>query len=350
MTRAAQDASADVVVEVARQRANLQSERHDRALHLELHARPARAEREEDARALAAQSCDGARQEQTSAPHRVRRVGDNRVEAAGERCRERPAGVPAQALNRKRRTVELGADELEQPLVDVQDSELLDGQAELEGEAEERDGHEIVVAEQQDPAAADCTGVVHRQHAAQLGLRRAMALVEFDERGRRRIGKGREAAPQPGDSRRERHTAPAARRAQRLDPGAACPKSSSSFERELNGTGLRDLAALTQLPADSRDDRDGEVRRAAERAHGDRLEARERSKDGLDAARALGQADRACDLVDDLISQRREGRRSRRHAQRRGVRGSLRAPPRPAHRRTRAGRRSPVRVPATCEG
>ena len=109
-------------------------------------------------------------------------------------------------MNRKRRTVELGANELEQPLVDVQDSELLDGQAELEGEAEERDGHEIVVAEQQDPAAADCTGVVHRQHAAQLGLRRAMALVELDERRRRCIGEGREAAPQPGDGRRERHT------------------------------------------------------------------------------------------------------------------------------------------------
>jgi len=150
-----------------------------------------------------------------------------------------------------------------------------------------------------------------------------MALVELDERRRRCIGERREAAPQPGDGRRERHTAAAARLARRLDRGAARPKSSSSFERELNGTCLRDLAALTQLSADSRDDRDGEVRRAAECAHGDRLEARERSKDGLDTARALGQADRARDLVDNLISQRREGRRSRRHARRRGVRGSL---------------------------
>jgi hypothetical protein len=108
----------------------------------------------------------------------------------------------------------------------------------------ERDGHQIVVNKQQDPAAADRTGSVHRQRAAQLRLRGAVALVELDERRRRCIREGCEATPQPCDGMWERHTAAAACGASRLDWHSACRKSSSPFERELNGPCLRDVAAL----------------------------------------------------------------------------------------------------------
>jgi hypothetical protein len=91
----------------------------------------------------------------------------------------------------------------------------------------------------------------------------------------------------------------------------------------LNGAYLRDNAASAEFSADRRDDRDRKICRSAKGTHGDRLEPRKGTKNGLDAAAALGQSHRACDLVDELISQRREGRTSRRHARLQGARRSL---------------------------
>ena len=91
VARPAEDAGADVVVEVARQRADLEPHLGDRLLGGELDAGPPRAEREEDARPSAGQRLGRAGEEEPRSVRRVRRVGDDRVEPTRERRRQRLA-------------------------------------------------------------------------------------------------------------------------------------------------------------------------------------------------------------------------------------------------------------------
>src|SRR5439155_2673247 len=115
---AAEHPGAYVVVEVARQRADLEAGRADRALHLVLHPRPPGAEREKDARPFAAQRVHRAREEEPGSLGRVWRIGDDGVETPGQRRWERLAQVPPQTTRRKRRFDKAVLDECEHALVD----------------------------------------------------------------------------------------------------------------------------------------------------------------------------------------------------------------------------------------
>ena len=102
-------------------------------------------------------------------------------------------------------------------LIDVHDDELVDAYGECQGEPEQRDRDQVVVSEQEDPAAGDRVRFVHGEHPPQLRLRGAVTLIELDEWLRREFRDSCEPAAQSGNRRREGDATPTATRTRRLD-------------------------------------------------------------------------------------------------------------------------------------
>ena len=103
MARAAEDAGADVLVEVARDVLDHEADLGDRPLQLHGGAGPSRSEREEDVAAPVVERLGGAREEEGRARGRVGRIGEDGVEGARQLRRQRPAEVVLDARDRERR-------------------------------------------------------------------------------------------------------------------------------------------------------------------------------------------------------------------------------------------------------
>ena len=186
MARAAEDARPDVLVEVPRDVLDHQADRGDRTLKLHRRARSSRPEREEHVAAPIVQRLGGARQEERRSRGRVRRVGDDGVERAPQRRRQRPTEVVHDAASRERRSGELALEKGDQRGIDVHDREARDRRARAVVAHEElkRERGQVVVAEQEHAAADEGTGLVDREEATQLRVDGAVTLVELEPGGR----------------------------------------------------------------------------------------------------------------------------------------------------------------------
>ena len=219
------------------------------------------------------------------------------------------SGRPSAALNRERRTVELGPDEVEQPLVDVQDGGSVDRTSGTRG----RSGASATDIRSSSPSSRirrphESVGLVQREHAQKLRLERAMALVELGERRRSvaaSVSTSRRSRPSAGEN--DQPAAAARGTTSRPAAPAAAPNRRRPSGVNWAGRVAATMAALSQLAADRGDERDGELRGAADPPRRDGLEPSEGREHGPHAGLALGEADSARDLGDELLRQRRAG-------------------------------------------
>ncbi len=237
VARAAEDAGADVLVEVPRQALDHEAALDDCVLERRCGAGPPRAEREEHVAPLV-ERVRRAGEEEPSARGRVGRIGDDGVELACQLLRQRPAEVVLDARDRKRRVCELNRQEADQRGVDVHHREPRDRRVRAEAVHEEaqRQAGQVVVAEQEHAAPDERAGLVDREQAAELRVHRAVALVELEPGGRAAAHGLRELAHEglqlvgeddpAGAAARARSRAepkPALRRRARAPPASAAP-------------------------------------------------------------------------------------------------------------------------------
>ena len=325
MARAAEDAGADVLVEVPRDVLDHEADLGDRALQLHRGAGAPRPEGEEHVAAPLVERLGGAREEEGRARGRVGRIGDDGVERALQLRRQRPAEVVLDARRRERRSGELALEKGDERGIDVHDREARDRRtrAVVAHEQPERERGQVVVAEQEHAAADEGAGLVDRQEAPELRLDRAVALVELEPGGRPAADGARELAHERREPGRDDDPPPAAPRAcgRAADAQAAAGEERAPGRRQLRRPLLRHERALAQLAADGGHDRHRQLGRAADPARRDGLEPGERGQDGTDAALALGEPDGGGHLADDaaLLSQATGGCSGRSPARRRGA-------------------------------
>ena len=325
VARAAEDAGADVLVEVPRDVLDHEADLGDRALQLHRGAGASRPEGEEDVAAPLVERLGGAREEEGRARGRVGRIGDDGVERAHQLRRQRPAEVVLDAVGRERRSGELPLQEGDERRIDVHDREARDrrGRAVVAHEQPERERGQVVVAEQEHAAADEGAGLVDRQEPPELRVDRAVALVELEPGGRPAPDGARELAHErrePGGTTTPRppHPGHAAVRPMRRPPPA---KSARPAGVSCVGRSSATMRPLAELAADGGHDRHRQLGRPADPARRDGLEPGERGQDGADAALALGEPDGGGHLADDaaLLSQATGGCSGRSPARHRGA-------------------------------
>ncbi len=120
-------------------------------------------------------------QEQFGAGHRVRRIGEHDIERTGQRRRERPPEIVLDRLHSRPGAGHLLVDPAEDVGVGIHHHQPPDrGRAAGQGgEAGNRDGNQVIIAEQQDPLAGERPGLMQPQHPGQLGLHGAVRLVQL---------------------------------------------------------------------------------------------------------------------------------------------------------------------------
>ena len=103
---------------------------------------------------------------------------------AAQRTRHRLPDVVLHGEGRKGGARKLPRDVRDYRRIEVDDGELRDRglRAEAPNDTVDRERRQVVVAEDQDPAPHESVCLVQREDAAQLGLGRAMALVEIEPR------------------------------------------------------------------------------------------------------------------------------------------------------------------------
>ena len=199
MARPAEDAGADVVVEVARQRADLEPHLGDRPLQRRT-ARRAAASRTRRRRSTRARREPRSRARgRAGSGRRVRRVGDDGVEPRRQRRRQRLAQVLPDAPERERRSSSSAS--MNSSSRSSTSTTASSSMATPNCLAKRSSATDIRSSSPSRRIRRPVTRVrgVHREHAPELRLRRAVALVELDERLGRRLRNRRKAAAQPRD-------------------------------------------------------------------------------------------------------------------------------------------------------
>ena len=247
---------------------------------------------------------DRAGHEQLGPGHRVRRVGADHIERAGQPLGQRVAQVVLDDLSREARGAQFPAQVADQVGIAVQHRDGTRPPTRPGVPSEDRQGHadQVVVPQQQDPLPGQRARLVHRQHPAQLGLRRAVGLVQVQLRGRLRQGRPFQRPGQRGGLVRDHHAQAATARAPAGDPvqpGPGCRRAGQagpSGRSQPHRAGPVHHAALAQLVADGGDERDRQLGSPADLARRDRLMAGDHPEDVGNAGRPLRQPDRGGDL------------------------------------------------------
>ena len=216
-----------------------------------------------------------------------------------------------QTRDGKRRGGQLAAHEAHDLRVDVDDGELRDRRrgAEAPDGTVNRQRRQVVVAENEDATPDESVRLVQCEHATELRLDGAVALVEIEARRRCRPRRPGDVPDDRSESAGDDDLTPAAARARGAGRQAerARREEPASARGQLGGTAFRDDRPLAELAADGGDDRNGKLRGAAQASDRDRLESRQCGEHRSHAALALGQTDCVRDLAHDAepISQRR---------------------------------------------
>jgi hypothetical protein len=221
---AAEYPGADVLVETRGQRPDCQPHRGDGLLDRERLVRPAGAEGEEHVPAwFGSQRRHRAGQEQLGARDRVRRVGHDHVEGAGQSRRQWLAQVVPHEFHLRPGRRCLPGDPVEHVGVGVDDGEPPDDgrPAQPGGEPGHRHRDQVVVAQQEDPLPGQRAGLVQPQHPADLRGHGAVRLVELGPGARLAVGRLLQPPRQAVQLGRYDHTAAAAGRARRPQRGPA---------------------------------------------------------------------------------------------------------------------------------